>query len=105
MLICDTGTMAWEAGILGTPAIACGSFVGQFGNFIELEQKYDLIYCFREPESATNKALELIKQLNPKQGWAKKRQRLLDDKIDVTKFLVWFIENYPQSLEKSREGK
>ena len=23
--------------------------------------------------------------------------KLLDDKIDVTAFMVWFVENYPQS--------
>ena len=29
--------------------------------------------------------------------WRKKRDRMLADKIDVTAFLVWFVENYPKS--------
>lgn len=105
LLVCDTGTMATEAAILGTPSIHCSSAVGQFGNFIELEQKYDLIYCFREPHRAIQKALELIQQPDLKEQWAKKRQRLLADKIDVTQFMVWFIENYPQSFEECRRSQ
>ena len=27
----------------------------------------------------------------------KKRQNMLNDKIDVTAFMVWFVENYPES--------
>lgn len=103
LLVCDTGTMAWEAAVLGTPAIAYGSFTAQFGNFIELEQKYDLLYCFRESGRAIKKALELIQQPNLKEEWAEKRQRLLKDKVDLTGFMSWFIENYPESFEIMKE--
>lgn len=99
LLVSDTQTLTTEAAILGTPAIRCNNFVGpkDMGNFIELEQKYDLIYCFREPEKAIQKAVELVQQADLKKQWTKKRQRLLGDKIDVTEFMVWFIENYPKS--------
>lgn len=105
LLIADTGTMVTEAAVLGTPSILCGSFVGQFGNFMELEQKYDLIYCFQEPNKAIRKVLELIQQPNLKEQWAKKRERLLADKIDVTEFMVWFIENYPESFEEYKDNQ
>ena len=100
MLIGDTQTMTTEAGILGTPAIRCNSFVGEndMGNFIELEKKYGLIYSYRDPNDALNKALELLKNDNLKKEWQKKREKLLNEKIDVTKFMVEFIENYPQSF-------
>jgi hypothetical protein len=29
---------------------------------------------------------------------------MLDDKIDVTAFYVWFIENYPQSVKMRKEN-
>jgi len=105
LLIGDTQTMTTEAAVLGTPAIRCNSFVGpnDMGNFIELENKYDLIYSFREPDKAIQKALELLQQAGLKEKWAKKHQRLLSDKIDVTGFMVDFIENYPQSFYKYRE--
>ena len=102
MLIGDSQTMTTEAGILGTPAIRCNSFVGDddMGNFIELEKKYGLIYSYRDPNEALNKSLELLKNDNLKREWQKKREKLLNEKIDVTKFMVEFIENYPQSFHE-----
>jgi len=29
---------------------------------------------------------------------------MLEDKIDVTAFLVWFVENYPESFSIMREN-
>ena len=102
MLIGDSQTMTTEAGILGTPAIRCNSFVGDddMGNFIELEKKYGLIYSYRDPNEALNKSLELLKNDNLKREWQKKREKLLNEKIDVTKFMVELIENYPQSFHE-----
>ena len=37
-----------------------------------------------------------------KAEWANRRQLLLKDKIDYTKFLTWFIENYPASAEQTK---
>lgn len=33
-----------------------------------------------------------------------RRQRMLSDKIDCAKFLTWFIENYPKSVEATRKA-
>ena len=33
-----------------------------------------------------------------KTEWQKRREKMLADKIDVTAFLVWFIDNYPGSV-------
>jgi len=41
---------------------------------------------------------ELLSMRNLKQEWQKRRQKMLADKIDVTAFLVWFVENYPESV-------
>lgn len=99
LLVTDTGTMATEAAVLGTPTILCLSNYMKFGNFIELEQKYDLIYAFKERELAVKKAVELIQQSDLKKQWTTKRENLLADKIDVTQFMVDFIENYPDSFQ------
>lgn len=105
LLVGDTQTMTTEAGILGIPAIRCNSFVGpdDMGNFIELEKEYDLLYSFQESDGAICKALELLQQPDLKERWTKKRSRLLADKIDVTKFMIDFVENYPSSLLEYRE--
>lgn len=106
LLVGDTQTTTTEAACLGTPAIRCNSFVGpnDMSNFIELEQRYGLIFNYREPKDALEKALELIQQPDLKREWKKKRENLLKDKIDVTAFMTWFIENYPQSFQIMKEN-
>jgi len=100
MYIGEGATMASESAILGTPSIYVSSLFRTTGNLIELEDKYGLIYSFKTSKDGINKALELLKNPNLKQEWAKKREKLLNDKIDVTKFMVWFIENYPKSFKE-----
>jgi uncharacterized protein len=97
--------MATEAAVLGTPVVRCNTYVGpgDWGNPVELEQKYDLIYSYQKSEQAIQKAIELSQQPDSKELWAKKRQQLLNDKIDVTKFMVDFVENYPESFKKYQE--
>jgi len=104
MVVGDSQTTTTEAAVLGTPAIRCNSFVGpnDMGNFIELEQKYNLIFSLSDPDQAIQKAVQLIQQTDIKEQWAEKRQKLLADKIDVTKFMIDIIENFPNSVAKYR---
>jgi len=96
LLVTDAGTMLTEAAVLGTPGIHCSGFVARrcYGNFIELEEKYQLAFNYSDPDQAIAKAVELIKQPDLKQQWQEKRQALLADKIDVLKFMVETIEGY-----------
>lgn len=105
LLVCDSQTMTTEAGVLGTPAIRCNSFVGKndMGNFVELEQKYGLIFNYDEPDKAIKKAVELARKPGLKEEWRKKRKTLLKDKIDATAFMIWFVENYPESFQEMKE--
>lgn len=106
MIITDTQTMATEAGLLGTPAIRYNSFVGKkdMGNFTELEQKYKLIFNFSNSNDAIKKSLQLIQQPNLKEEWIQKKQKLFNDKIDLTAFMVWYIENFPESFHEIKEN-
>jgi predicted glycosyltransferase len=106
MLITDTQTMTTEAGILGTPVVRCNSFVGpnDMGNFIELEKKYNLIFSIRNTGDATDKAISLIQDKGIKKEWSKRKQKLLHDKIDITAFMVWYIENYPESFKEMKQN-
>lgn len=90
----EGGTMATEAALLGTPAIFVSSLAGTMGNFTELEKKYSLMYSYKNPKRALEKAIELLHQDNLKENWKIKREKLLNDKIDVTAFLIDFIEKY-----------
>ncbi len=41
---------------------------------------------------------------NLKEEFQIRRQKMLADKIDVTAFLVWFVENYPNSAKVMKEN-
>jgi len=104
----ESATMATESAILGTPSIFVST--SRRGYTDELESKYDLVYTFSDPKTmqkyALEKALELLKNEDLKNEWRKKRMKMLSEKIDVTKFMTNFIENYPESFyEYKREGK
>ena len=99
----EGGTTASEAAVLGTPSIYVSSLVGTMGNFIELEETYDLLYSFTDGGAALDKAVEILQDPKSKDKWRIKRDRLLTDKIDVTEFMVWFVENYPESFTEMRE--
>jgi len=106
MFIGDSQTMTSEAAVLGTPAIKCNSFAGRLSVPNELEQKYGLCYSFRPEQKKVffNKIDELLSMPNLKQEWQRRREKMLADKIDVTAFFTWFIENYPDSAPIARNA-
>lgn len=99
----EGATTASEAAVLGTPSIFVSSLAGTMGNFIELEETYGLSYSFTDGSAALGKAVEILHDPVSKGNWRIKLERLLKDKIDVTAFMVWFIENYPRSFSEMKE--
>lgn len=101
LYIGEGGTMAAEAAILGTPAIHIESTkngipTGELsGNFRELRYKYDLLYFYSNQNEALSTALKILEDDRSKKMWLKKRRNLIRDKIDVTRWITDFIENYP----------
>ncbi|OGU61890.1 MAG: hypothetical protein A3K31_00685 [Ignavibacteria bacterium RIFOXYA12_FULL_35_25] len=106
LLFGESSTMAEEAAMLGKPAI----YLNDKSTFYtkHLEKRYDLVFNFSESEEdqlkAIDKGIELLKTPNIKEEWQKRRQKMLEDKIDVTAFLVWFMENYPESFRIMKEN-
>jgi len=100
LYIGESAPMATESAILGTPAIFVST--SRRGYTDELESKYGLVYNFsglkKRQKYALEKASELLENENIKKEWRKKRRKMLSEKIDVTKFMVSLIENYPESL-------
>ena len=101
MFVGDSQTMTSEAAVLGTPAVKCNSFAGQLSVPNELEQKYGLCYSFlpEQQEAFFTKIEELLAMPELKGEWQLRRQRMLAEKIDYTSFMVWFVENYPDSRQ------
>ena len=106
MFIGDSQTMTSEAAILGTPAIRSNTLVGRISYLEEQEKKYGLTYGFlpAQSEQMFEKIDELLSLPNLKEEWQKRKLRMLEDKIDVTVFLVWFVENYPESARIMKEN-
>ncbi|HVP24385.1 MAG TPA: DUF354 domain-containing protein [Methanomicrobiales archaeon] len=104
LYIGEGGTMAAEAAVLGTPAIhieatRSGEATGAgSGNFLELRDRYQLLYFFSTQEEAFAKALAILGEEGSRETWLARRERLLAEKIDVTSWMTRFIENYPGSL-------
>ncbi len=95
MLVGDSQTMTSEAAVLGTPAIRSNTFCGRIAYLEEEEHKYGLTYGFLPSHSDAMfaKIEELLAMPNLKEEWAKRRAKMLAEKIDTTEFFVSFIEN------------
>jgi predicted glycosyltransferase len=100
LLISDSQSMSMEAAMLGVPSIRFSSFAGKIGVLEELEIKYGLTFGIKpeEPEKLLNKLDELLNIDNLQDVFELRKKRMLKDKIDVTAFFVWLIENYPKSV-------
>ena len=94
LLYGESATMASECAVLGTPAIYLDN-VGR-GYTDEQEETYGLVFNFREsPEDqqrSIEKGVEILTNPGVKAEWQEKRARLLKDKVDVTQWLVDFVE-------------
>jgi len=102
LVVSEGATMAAESAMLGIPAIYVNSL--DAGTLRELEDKYQLIHGFRSSEGVIEKVLEIINSTDYKKQYQMRRDKMLSEKIDVTAFLVWFIENYPSSVKVMREN-
>lgn len=126
LYIGDSQTMAAEAGVLGVPFVRFNDFVGRIGYLRELEDVYELGYGIHatplpvdspirkadgsvQPsgvEALYAKVEELVNMPSDKRRalYQQRRQKMLADKIDCAKFLTWFIEEYPGSVEETKRG-
>jgi hypothetical protein len=100
MYVGESQTMTSEAAVLGTPALKCNTFAGRLSIPNELEQKYGLCYSFLpgDFDKMLIKIDELLAMPDLKSEWQNRRKKMLEEKIDVTAFLVWFVEDYPRSV-------
>lgn len=106
LYIGDSQSMAVEAAMLGTPSLRFNDFAGKIGVLEELENKYELTYAIpsSHPELLYAKVNELLTMPNLRELFQQRRQKMLSDKIDVTAFVTWFIENYSESKKVMKEN-
>ncbi len=115
----ESATMASESVVLGTPAI----YIDEVGRgYTDEEAREELLWMYRpvhnrgalkpgEPawilggvEECIEKAEEIASPSFDRNAYAKRHKAWLSTKIDCTAFLTWFIENYPASVEETRNA-
>ena len=96
MFLGDSQTMTSEAAVLGIPSLRCNTFAGRIAYLEEQENKYQLTFGFKPDkfDQLTGKLVELLKIPNLRQEWKRRQQIMLNDKIDVTAFWAWYIDNF-----------
>jgi hypothetical protein len=94
MYIGEGATTASECAILGTPALYINTI--SLG-YLEQHQIYGLLYCFHNSTGLIEKAISLLITPGLREEFLQRRKKMLEETIDVTAFLVWFVENYPES--------
>lgn len=98
MYIGESATMASECAVLGVPAI----YVAETGRGYtdEQEEKYGLVINRRNLQwQGLSQDIEKILEI-PMRVWQQKREKLLNDKINVSEFVAELVENFPDSLGK-----
>lgn len=107
MLVSDSQTMTSEAAVLGVPSFRCNSFAGRLSVLEEEEKRYRLTkaYLPRQFDWMFEEIKEHLQYKDVRSEWDRRRQRMLNDKIDVTSFWLWFLENYPESKHLIKNSK
>jgi len=102
LFIGDSQTMTSEASILGTPAFRCNDFVGKISVMDEKEAKYGLSFNYSPNEfnDMYSKLQEVLSKKNFKEEFKQRREVLLSEKIDLSNFMIWLFENYPDSVSE-----
>lgn len=91
LYIGESATMASEAALLGTPSIHVNT-TPAYGYIKELEKRYGLVHRFTESKPAIDKAIAALSRDSVSEAWREQYETFLNEKIDVTAWVVEFIE-------------
>jgi predicted glycosyltransferase len=91
LCVTEGGTVASEAAVLGIPTLYINT---QKMGYINMLEEYGLIKQSKDTKHALKLSLELLNDENSSDECQKARGKLLEDKIDVTRYIVEKIEEY-----------
>ena len=102
LLYGESATMASECAVLGTPSIYIDN-EGR-GYTDEQDSKYKIVFNFSESNddqiNSIKKAKDILSKKDSEVCFKKTRDKILDEKINFTEFLISFFENYPKSKKE-----
>ncbi len=99
MYVGEGATTASECVILGVPAIYINRLSA---GTLKDQEKYGL-FSVDDEEKLIDLAKKILTNPHIKEIYKNYRHKLIENKIDVTSFLVWFIEHYPFSVEEVKK--
>jgi len=92
LYIGEGATMAAEAAVLGVPSIYVSNT--RRGYLDELGEKYDMAYTVSDRDVAFDKAVSLLQVNDFKNKCHSKRERMLDEVLDIVEYMVNVIEEF-----------
>ncbi len=94
--------MASESALLGVPVVYINSL--PLMGYLKLEQEHGILKYFKSGEGVLKHLEELIQLEDLKLQTTENRNRMVQNFINPSSFLGWFIENYPESFKIMREN-
>jgi len=102
LFIGESATMASESVLLGTPAVYVNSL--PLMCYLKMEQDYGLLKHFKDGIYVLDHVNSLLNVPDLKEMTVQRRYQMVDTFINPTDFLVWFVENYPDSARVMKEN-
>ena len=97
----ESGTMSSEAAMLGTPAIFINNLKDRLGTLKVQEEKYGLVFGYDCSEQSLNNSIQKGAHILQNQtDYGNLYENLVDESVDMTNYLEWFVLNFPQSRFK-----
>ncbi|WP_455448725.1 DUF354 domain-containing protein [Natrinema thermotolerans] len=101
VVLSEGATTAAEAAVLGTPAVYVNPL--SLGYTAELDAEYGLLFEYTGEERHVRGLERAVSVLaEPDDTWARRRERLLADRIDVTDLVVQQLETIAQTRTADR---
>ena len=100
LVFSEGATMAAEAAVLGVPTVHCSDL--RPGYIGDLEKRHGLLRSFDRHDfrSALASGMEFLEDRGEfRQALDGRRDEMLSESVDVVEFLVWFVDQFPKSVE------
>lgn len=102
LFVGESGTMASESALMGVPVVYVNSL--PLMCYLKLEQEYGILKHFKTGEGVLEYVASLLETRDLKVNTKIKRDLMTKDFINPTEFLVWFVENYPDSMQIMKDN-
>lgn len=108
LFIGESGTMPSECAVLGVPniqlkhSIAEKKIPGVHSDIVD--RGLDILFEANDIDNIISKAKEIIEEISFSKTFMQNRDKMLSEYIDLTSFMSWFIEYYPESAKQIKSN-